>query len=70
MREEKREKTASPLQVAGAVLAAFFGVRRRADHEAVRLNPVHVVVAGVLAAAVFVAVLVTLVKFIVGSAGQ
>jgi len=70
MPKQKRGKPASPLQVAGAVLAAFFGVRRRSAHESVWLNPVHVIFAGVLAAAVFVVLLVALVKFIVGNAGQ
>jgi hypothetical protein len=36
---------------------SFFGVRRRADYEDVRkLNPVHVIVAGVIGAALFVLV--------------
>ena len=45
---------ASALQVARAVLSAFFGVRKRDDHEAVRLTPVQVIVAGIVGAALFV----------------
>jgi hypothetical protein len=50
-----------------AVLWSFFGVRRRADYEkdAAQLNPVHVIVAGVLAAAVFVLVLLAVVRWVV-----
>jgi Protein of unknown function (DUF2970) len=48
---------------------SFFGVRRRKDHEreTAKLNPVHVIAAGVLGAALFVLVLVLLVNWIVGS---
>ena len=57
------------MQTLRAVAWSFFGVRRGADYErdVQRLNPVHVVIAGVLGAAVFVGVLVLLVKWVVGS---
>ena len=49
------------------VFWSFFGVRKRADHDrdAARLNPVHVVIAGVIAAAVFVMVLILIVRSVV-----
>ena len=52
-----------------AVAWSFFGVRQASEHEkeVSQLNPVHVIVAGVVAAAVFVAALVVLVKWVVGS---
>ncbi len=51
-----------------AVAWSFFGVRRRKDHESdvANLNPVHVVIAGVAMAAIFVITLVTIVRFVVG----
>jgi hypothetical protein len=54
---------------ARAVAWSFFGVRRSADyaHDVQRLNPVHVVVAGVLGAVLFIFALVLLVKWVVGS---
>ncbi len=57
------------LQTARAVAWSFFGVRRAVDleHDVLRLNPVHVVVGGVLGAALFVVMLVVLVKWVVGS---
>ena len=57
------------LQTVGAVAWSFFGVRRSVDHESdvQRLNPVHVVVAGVIGAVLFGATLVMLVKWVVGS---
>lgn len=62
-------QTGTFLQTARAVAWSFFGVRRAADLErdVQRLNPVHVVVGGVLGAAVFVVVLVWFVKWVVGS---
>jgi hypothetical protein len=57
------------LQTFRAVAWSFFGVRRSKDYasDVQRLNPVHVVIAGVVSAAVFVAALVLLVKWVVGS---
>ena len=52
-----------------AVAWSFFGVRRASeyDKDVSQLNPVHVIAAGVVAAALFVALLVVLVKWVVGS---
>ncbi len=52
-----------------AVAWSFFGVRRRADYEqdVQKLNPVHVIVAGVLSAALFVGAVVMLVRWVVSS---
>jgi hypothetical protein len=51
-----------------AVFWSFFGVRKRSDYEAdtQQLNPVHVIIAGLVAAALFVLVLVLIVKAVVG----
>lgn len=59
-------RKATPLQVVKAVLSAFVGIRKRAahEHDAVTLSPVHVIVAGIIAAVVFVLSLVMLVRFI------
>ncbi len=50
-----------------AVVWSFFGVRKRSDHdrEAARLDPVHVVIAALLAAAIFVMVLILIVRSVV-----
>jgi hypothetical protein len=63
-------KKASPLTVAKAVFWSFLGIRRKRDHEAdsVRLTPVQVIVAGLIGAALFVASLILLVKFIISRA--
>lgn len=62
------QRKASPLQVARAVLSAFFGVRKRGDHDAVRLTPVQVVIAGLIGAGLFVTTLLLLVRFILSRA--
>ncbi len=53
-----------------AVAWSFLGIRRSADHEqdVKQLNPIHVVIAAVLGAAVFVVFLVLLVHFVIGAA--
>jgi hypothetical protein len=51
-----------------AVLWSFFGVRKKSDYEkdAAQLNPVHVIIAGLIAVLIFIATLVLIVKSVVG----
>jgi hypothetical protein len=51
-----------------AVLWSFFGVRKRRDLEAdaTQLNPLHLIIAALLAAAIFIGVLIAVVHFVVG----
>ncbi|KQY86453.1 MULTISPECIES: DUF2970 domain-containing protein [Roseateles] len=62
-------RKASLRQTISAVAWGFFGVRRGKDHEQdiAKLNPVHVLIAGVLGAALFVLVLVLVVRWVIGS---
>jgi len=57
-------------QTVRAVLWAMFGVRKRAGlrEDTARLNPVYVILTGVLFGVVFVTTLVVLVQWVVGSA--
>jgi Protein of unknown function (DUF2970) len=57
------------LQTMQAVAWSFFGVRRGKDYEqdVSKLNPVHVIIAGVIGAALFVLTLVLLVRWVIGS---
>jgi hypothetical protein len=52
-----------------AVVWSFFGVRKSRDLErdVSELNPLHVVIAGVLVAALFVVALIVLVNWVIGS---
>jgi hypothetical protein len=56
-------------QTMRAVAWSFFGVRKSADLEkdVNQLNPVHVVIAGVIGALVLIAVLATLVNWVLAS---
>jgi len=66
MAEDHKPEGAGFLQVMGAVFASFFGVRKRSsgERDVGSIRPVHVIVAGVLGAAILVAVVATLVHFI------
>jgi len=46
---------------------SFFGVRKGSEYErdAEQLNPVHVIIAGILGAALFVVILLLIVKLVV-----
>jgi hypothetical protein len=67
--KDATRRQGSLLQTVQAVAWSFFGVRRRADYEqdVGKLNPVHVVIGGLLGAALFVAALVLIVRWVVGS---
>lgn len=62
---EEREK-ASGWQVMRAVLWSFIGIRKSSGYadDVAKIRPAQVIVAGLLAAAVFVGGLVVLVKFL------
>ena len=62
-------RQAALLQTVRAVAGSFFGVRRRAglERDAERLNPVHVVIGGLLGVALFVAALLLLIGWVVRS---
>jgi len=67
--KEASNRPASLGQSFRAVAWSFFGVRRSADHaqDMQKLNPVHVVVAGLVSAALFVLALVFLVRWVIAS---
>jgi hypothetical protein len=56
-------------RTAKAVAWSFFGVRKGQEHEKdlAQLNPVHVIIAGIVGAVLFVLALVLLVHFVIGS---
>jgi Protein of unknown function (DUF2970) len=56
-------------QTMKAVAWSFFGIRKSAEYEkdVNQLNPVHVIVAGVIGAALFVTALVLLVNWVIAS---
>ena len=66
---EAASRPVSFLQTMRAVAWSFFGVRRGKDYEkdVAQLNPVHVIIAGVIGALLFVLLLVLLVQYVIGS---
>jgi hypothetical protein len=64
----KPAQKTSILKLLKAVFWSFFGVRRRADLEsdAAQLNPLHLIVAAVVGAALFIGVLLLVVRAVVG----
>lgn len=66
--EQQRESAgkSSPWRAVPAVLGAFIGIRKSSarDRDAASLKPIHVIVAGLIGAALFVLALVTLVRLI------
>ena len=67
--KEAAQRKGSFLQTMKAVAWSFFGVRKSKDYEqdVSKLNPVHVIIAGVIGAVIFVVVLVLLVQWVIGS---
>lgn len=70
MSDDLREASQRKLnffQTMRAVLWSFLGIRRRSGYEqdAARLNPVYVILAGLLAAGLFVAILILVVRMVV-----
>ena len=67
--KEAVHRPASPLQTFKAVAWSFFGIRKSSGHaqDIQKLNPVHLVIAGLISGAVFVLLLVLLVRWVVGS---
>lgn len=66
---EAANRPGSLLQTLRAVAWAFLGIRRSDGYaqDVGKLNPVHVVIGGVLGAVLFVLALVVLVRWVVGS---
>ncbi|MBB2486625.1 DUF2970 domain-containing protein [Mitsuaria sp. WAJ17] len=67
--KEAAARKGSFLGTVKAVAWSFIGIRKGAgyDKDVAQLNPVHVIIAGVIAAAVFVVSLVLLVQWVIGS---
>ena len=66
--KEATKRRASFAQTMKAVFWSFFGLRKGRDHDRdmAQLNPVHVIIAGLLATALFILVLLLIVRAVVG----
>ena len=67
--KQAAQRKGSFLQTARAVAWSFFGVRKSSDYEqdVGKLNPVHVVIAGVIGALLFIGALALLVNWVIAS---
>ena len=63
-------RSAGPLQIARAVFWGFFGVRKQRglEQDVTTIKPQHIVIAGVIGAALFVLLLILIVRLIVANA--
>ena len=57
-------RRAGALDVAKTVLFGLIGVRRKADHEGVRISPLQVIVAAIVLVALFIFTLITIVRIV------
>jgi hypothetical protein len=64
MRAQPRQ--AGVLDVAKTVLFGLLGIRRKADHESVRVRPLQIVVAAVVLVALLIFTLITIVRVVTG----
>ena len=67
--KEAVQRKGSFFQTMKAVAWSFFGIRKSSDYEkdVSQLNPVHVVIAAVVAAVLFITVLLLLVNWVLSS---
>ncbi|MFZ6744893.1 DUF2970 domain-containing protein [Undibacterium sp. JH2W] len=65
--KEASKRKASFLATMKAVFWSFLGIRKKTDYEqdAAQLNPVHVIIAGIIGALIFISVLIAIVKHVV-----
>jgi hypothetical protein len=54
------------MQEIKTVLWGFIGMRRKADHENMRIRPLQLIVAAVVLVAVFLFTLITIVRIVTG----
>lgn len=66
MPSDNKEK-ASFLYSLRAVFWSFFGLRRKSDFDtdSAKLNPLHIVIAALIGVAIFIGLLITIVKLVV-----
>ena len=67
--KDATRRKGSFLQTMGAVAWSFFGVRKSGafEKDVSQLNPVHLVIAGVIGAALFIVALLVLVNWVLAS---
>jgi hypothetical protein len=59
------QQKATLLQVVRMVLSAFLGIRKRTEHDKIVVTPQQVIIVGIMAAALFVGTVVTVVQLVI-----
>lgn len=59
-----KPRKATLFQVLRMVLSAFVGIRKRGEPEKIEVTPVQVIIVGIIAGAIFVGTIVSVVQFI------
>ncbi len=59
-----KPRKATLLQVLRMVLSAFIGIRKRGEPEKIGVTPAQVIIVGIIAGAIFVGTIVSVVQFI------
>jgi Protein of unknown function (DUF2970) len=62
--ETPEPKTASLFQAIKMVLSAFVGLRKQNSQQKIRVTPVQIVITGIIAAALFVLTIVSIVRVV------
>lgn len=63
---DTQPRKAGPLQVLRMVLSAFVGIRRRDEHDKIVVTPLQVLITAIIAGALFVGTIVTVVRMVTG----
>ncbi len=60
-----KPRKATLAEVVRMVLSAFVGIRKRGEHEKIEVTPGQVIIVGLMAGAIFVGTIVSVVRFII-----
>lgn len=60
-----KPQKATLFQVVRMVFSAFLGIRKRTEHEKIEVTPLQIIITGVIAGAIFVGTIVTVVRWVI-----
>ncbi len=60
-----KPQKATLFQVVRMVFSAFLGIRKRTEHEKIEVTPVQLIITGLIAGAIFVGTIVTVVRWVI-----
>jgi hypothetical protein len=60
-----KPQKATLFHVVRMVFSAFLGIRKRTEHERIEVTPLQIIITGVIAGAIFVGTIVTVVRWVI-----